>query len=196
MINSATHYFFCDTAICTPRCANGGTCTSPNRCSCRPGWTGSRCTIGIINIADVSVMHALISQNMYVDINECSANHDCQHMCHNTYGSYLCSCPPGFRLHDDGRRCISKWFLRSCYTINLRNNRQSTSLHECFHYSDIIECWSSVTNHCQHNCHDTIGSYTCSCHTGYRLNSNGRTCSGEYNVISKPAVPVPWGTCV
>ena len=32
--------------MCSPACANGGTCTAPNRCSCRAGWTGSTCATG------------------------------------------------------------------------------------------------------------------------------------------------------
>ena len=32
------------TAICTPECENGGTCTSPGVCTCASGWSGSRCT--------------------------------------------------------------------------------------------------------------------------------------------------------
>ena len=31
---------------------------------------------------------------------------------------------------------------------------------------------------CSENCHDTVGSYTCSCNVGYTLNSNGFTCDG------------------
>ncbi|XP_067648887.1 uncharacterized protein [Haliotis asinina] len=34
----------CNTPICYPPCANGGTCTSPGRCACRPGFTGATCT--------------------------------------------------------------------------------------------------------------------------------------------------------
>ena len=32
------------TAICTTRCANGGLCSAPNRCTCSFGWTGQVCT--------------------------------------------------------------------------------------------------------------------------------------------------------
>lgn len=46
------------------------------------------------------------------------------------------------------------------------------------------------TDMCSHNCHNTEGSYTCSCRTGYMLNSDGFTCDGEYNMhtleISRP----------
>ena len=31
---------------------------------------------------------------------------------------------------------------------------------------------------CAHNCQDTLGSYTCSCRSGYALNVDGRTCAG------------------
>ena len=33
-------------AICSPNCANGGTCTAPDTCDCSPGWTGQYCTVG------------------------------------------------------------------------------------------------------------------------------------------------------
>lgn len=32
----------------------------------------------------------------------------CQHRCRNTYGGYTCICPPGTRLNQDGRTCLSK----------------------------------------------------------------------------------------
>ena len=30
-------------AVCTPVCANSGTCSSPGTCTCTSSWTGSRC---------------------------------------------------------------------------------------------------------------------------------------------------------
>ena len=30
-------------AVCSPSCQNGGTCTSPGRCTCTRGWTGTSC---------------------------------------------------------------------------------------------------------------------------------------------------------
>ncbi len=33
---------------------------------------------------------------------------------------------------------------------------------------------------CSHNCQNTLGSYTCSCGTGYELNIDRNTCSGMH----------------
>ena len=44
---------------------------------------------------------------------------------------------------------------------------------------DIDECSLDI-DLCQQNCMDTVGSYTCSCNTGYHLESDGFTCGGMY----------------
>ncbi|XP_062503969.1 multiple epidermal growth factor-like domains protein 6 [Corticium candelabrum] len=50
---SQTSYFCCPgysalanecKPVCSPTCKNSGTCTSPGRCHCSSGWTGSGCT--------------------------------------------------------------------------------------------------------------------------------------------------------
>ena len=33
-------------AVCSSGCYNGGSCVSPNRCSCVRGWTGGNCRTG------------------------------------------------------------------------------------------------------------------------------------------------------
>ena len=41
-----------------------------------------------------------------VDIDECTkANGGCNHTCHNTNGSYYCTCKEGFILKEDQRTC-------------------------------------------------------------------------------------------
>ena len=42
---------------------------------------------------------------------------------------------------------------------------------------DADECMDG-TSTCQETCTNTIGSYTCGCIQGFRLNSDGRTCYG------------------
>ena len=43
----------------------------------------------------------------FLDIDECGDNstNDCDQMCTNTAGSYLCRCGGGFTLDQDGKRC-------------------------------------------------------------------------------------------
>ena len=43
--------------------------------------------------------------------------------------------------------------------------------------ADINEC-STGSHFCAQICTNTIGSYTCSCGIGYRLNGDGFNCSG------------------
>ena len=44
-----------------------------------------------------------------IDIDECNIdNGDCQHNCHNNYGSYSCSCYDGYYLLEDSHSCYGK----------------------------------------------------------------------------------------
>ena len=49
--------------------------------------------------------------------------------------------------------------------------------------SDIIEC-EEQTDRCAQNCINSPGSYTCSCNSGYRLQSDGFSCNGKCKVVS------------
>ena len=44
---------------------------------------------------------------------------------------------------------------------------------------DINEC-DSINGGCEQICTNAIGSFACSCGTGYLLNGNGFNCSGTY----------------
>ena len=43
---------------------------------------------------------------------------------------------------------------------------------------DIDEC-AGGTHNCQQLCNNTVGSYACSCNSGYRIASNSRNCIGQ-----------------
>ena len=45
---------------------------------------------------------------------------------------------------------------------------------------DVNECTNGDSS-CEHSCHNTDGSYTCSCDSGYSLTSNKKSCSGKHN---------------
>ena len=48
---------------------------------------------------------------------------------------------------------------------------------------DINEC-TTQNGGCEQNCQNTIGSYTCSCLTGYLIgDSNGYNCTGLYRQV-------------
>ena len=104
----------------------------------------------------------------YVDINECSTNKGgCQHNCHNTAGSYYCTCYSGWELSSDGKTCTG------------RDNK--IIINRITHIPvDINEC--SGSHGCEHNCHNTAGSYYCTCNSGWVLASNGRNCQGMDNI--------------
>lgn len=44
---------------------------------------------------------------------------------------------------------------------------------------DTDECGNDLDN-CDQNCTNTLGSYVCSCITGYDLDPDGHTCNGTY----------------
>ena len=46
-------------------------------------------------------------------------------------------------------------------------------------FTDYDEC-AGGDNNCQQICTNTIGSYTCQCNTGFRLNDDGRNCTGNF----------------
>ena len=45
--------------------------------------------------------------------------------------------------------------------------------------ADIDEC-ARDTDGCEHNCINSVGSYFCSCNTGYALTMDSKNCTGEY----------------
>ena len=54
-------------------------------------------------------MHTRFSY-VLIDNNEClDDNGGCEYNCNNTLGSYHCTCPPGFELNDDGKRCTGEF---------------------------------------------------------------------------------------
>ncbi|KAH3734791.1 hypothetical protein DPMN_041239 [Dreissena polymorpha] len=59
------------------------------------------------------------------------------------------------------------------------------------HCIDLNECDDTKIHDCEHDCLNFVGSYICSCHAGYSLNEDNRTCSdinechGDTHVCTK-----------
>ena len=125
----------------------------------------------------LAILLSFSRDNFYpTDIDECSEGTDrCSQNCHNTVGSYTCSCSTGYRLNADGVTCDGK------YNIIMQNSNSSFAVlifNFALHtFLDIDEC-AEGTDRCAQNCHNNVGSYYCSCNSGYRLNINGYNCDG------------------
>lgn len=95
--------------------------------------------------------YTLNSQNTCVDINECQKNSNlCRNgLCKNTDGSYICQCPPGFKVNRHNTECI-----------------------------DVNECVESSSNPCVNGrCVNTDGSFKCVCdQPGTTLDASQRVC--------------------
>ena len=70
----------------------------------------------------------------------------------------------------------ARLLFSSVYNFNRRFDLWVWLVDSC--YADIDEC---ATNNggCESDCTNTIGSFSCSCGTGYKLDGNGLNCTGE-----------------
>ena len=102
------------------------------------------------------------------DIGECAeGTHNCVQLCSNTAGSFTCACITGYTLASDGRSCDGKFNnIITPFFLLLVNSSV-----------DIDECAEGISG-CSQTCSNTVGSYICSCRTGYRLASDNHGCIG------------------
>ncbi|XP_034866567.1 hemicentin-1 isoform X2 [Mirounga leonina] len=122
------------------------------------------------------------------DEDECAAGSPCSQICHNTVGTYYCSCSKGLTIAADGRTCqdIDECALggHTCHAGQDCDNtigsyrcvvrcgigfRRTSDGLSC---QDINECQESSP--CHHRCFNAIGSFHCGCEPGYQL--KGRKC--------------------
>ena len=68
-----------------------------------------------------------------------------------------------------------------CHFFSYRSLLLSTSV---LIDTDVDEC-TCDTDGCEHNCINTVGSFFCSCDTGYALALDARNCTGKHNAYLK-----------
>lgn len=118
------------------------------------------------------------------DIDECKgAEKVCEgHGCINLLGSYRCECEPGYIFNSISRVCEGKQFRppRLCCQDVV------TAASHCHPFwlcaLDINECRHYPGRLCAHKCENTLGSYKCSCTTGFKIAGDGRNCDGKINI--------------
>ncbi|KAL9988076.1 hypothetical protein ACROYT_G002476 [Oculina patagonica] len=105
-------------------------------------WTAAA-TAGSVNIqASVTTVTPTASRVPFV----LHLPAQCQHNCVNTWGSYYCTCQPGYKLQADGKTCL-----------------------------DINEC-ETQNGGCTHECINTPGSHYCKCREGTTMGFDNKTC--------------------
>lgn len=118
-------------------------CSLHDHDKCSPG----NCVIDGNNEKECSCPGGFARKSMScVDLDECEhGTHQCSHSCHNSVGSYHCSCPHGLRLSADDKTC-----------------------------DDFDEC-SQDNEICGNlECRNTYGSYKCICPDGKEIDEHGK----------------------
>ncbi len=132
---------------------------------------------------------------LYIDIDECAEQLDeCQQICNNTIGSYVCDCRIGYALNSDGRTCRGKNDEINVYYQDHCQDHWLISI--AISWSDINECDLGI-DRCDQNCHNNIGSYTCSCNAGWRLDFDGFRCNGVHMcmaIVTKLNLTTMWSS--
>uniref|UniRef100_A0A8V0ZC22 von Willebrand factor C and EGF domains n=1 Tax=Gallus gallus TaxID=9031 RepID=A0A8V0ZC22_CHICK len=189
----------CVLPLCSFGCGSGF-CVAPNLCSCPDGERGVTCPEPLGNCGeygcDLSCNHggcqevarvcplgfSMVETDTGVrcnDTDECLAT-PCQHRCKNSVGSYRCSCRPGYHLHGNRHSCVGE-----CRAPSLRPRAIAAAPRAPRHVNECRQ--PGERRACQHACHNTPGSFLCSCRPGYRLSRDRVSCEGFPKAILAPS---------
>ncbi|XP_066924468.1 uncharacterized protein [Clytia hemisphaerica] len=128
---------------------HNGECTIP---LCKPACQHGTCMKPNI----CSCQKGYKGKQCSTEIDECQttsgAKPVCDQICKNLPGSYMCSCKKGYQK------------------INPRDPLHPTciNVNECSISQSLCQC-SNPSSSCVATCHDSIGSYHCTCSKGYKL---------------------------
>lgn len=104
----------------------------------------------------------------------------CEYDCTETFRGTRCTCPPGYQISPDGRRCsdVDECHQQPCpqlcvntpgtFHCTCHQGFQPDNEGECV---DVDECLDEGS--CEGSCENTIGSFTCHCEPGYAMSGEG-----------------------
>ncbi|XP_041108588.1 thrombomodulin-like [Polyodon spathula] len=120
------------------------------------------------------------------DVDECR-RYPCEHDCKNIPGSYQCSCFEGYiqdskdhlkcKLHCSTSECPADCDPNMYWQCNCPDGFVLDTRENMYFCIDINEC--EMETHCEQLCINSFGSYTCYCHDGYSIDSDGYSCVSE-----------------
>ena len=90
------------------------------------------------------------------------------------------------------------WYIETCIAFTENFGRDYIHIVYIIIITDHNECLTNE-NACDQNCHNSHGSYTCSCNTGYRLEADLTNCEGEdatLNVLYNASFTYHYASCV
>ncbi|GFR76121.1 latent-transforming growth factor beta-binding protein 4 [Elysia marginata] len=164
----------------------GGQCADVNECQeGNPCGDVATCqnTIGSF-ICNCNSGYRKDNNGVCKDVDECAeVRNNCEQVCVNTPGDYKCECLNGFTLDAMGFDCI-KDLVDPCnatnatceYACDIVNGSAQCLCKQGFELGpdgrtcqDVDECGFNL---CAQNCTNTIGSYVCSCYSGYKKDAN------------------------
>nr|XP_006816817.1 PREDICTED: uncharacterized protein LOC102807105 [Saccoglossus kowalevskii] len=136
----------------------------------------------------IHVVHP--DRQLGTEIDSCQHNDgrgECDHICIDLYGSYMCACRQGYHLQtdehtcDDTNECSINNGGCSHHCLNIESSFFCTCINGYTLQADQRTCRDTNECHisnggCQFSCHNTDSSYYCSCPSGYTLESNKITC--------------------
>uniref|UniRef100_A0A672P3C0 Signal peptide, CUB and EGF-like domain-containing protein 2 n=1 Tax=Sinocyclocheilus grahami TaxID=75366 RepID=A0A672P3C0_SINGR len=157
-----------DGRTCVEMCAvNNGGCDS----TCKDTSTGVRCSCPVGFTLQPNGKSCK-------DIDECFFERTCDHTCVNSPGSFQCVCNKGYTLYGLAH-CGGK-DTNSYFKLKKQNKKQTKRL-PIPPFLDINEC-SLNNGGCEHTCENTMGSFECHCHAGYKLHWNKKDCIGKMSL--------------
>lgn len=60
----------------------------------------------------------IIEESSFVDVDECNtALNECEQVCSNTIGLYVCDCAVGYILDENGKTCNGRITIRSNFIL-------------------------------------------------------------------------------